>query len=233
MSGPSKRAPNLRLERTWIAEGLVVAGSDEVGRGCLGGPVSAGVVVIDASTKRPPTGLRDSKMLTPAARERLVPRIERWAVAWGVGHATAGEIDRIGILAALRLAGERALAALPFTPDVVLLDGSYDWYSRPTRSDGSPLPACPERVVLKVKADVTCASVSAASVLAKVARDALMVELAQHHPGYAWEINKGYATPEHRAAVRELGPCTEHRRSWRPFEEWSDNPDMEGAAAGE
>jgi ribonuclease HII len=211
----ASKAPNLRLEKSWIAGGMVVGGSDEVGRGCLGGPVSAGVVVIDASTRRPPAGLRDSKLLTPAAREKLVPRIERWAVAWGVGHASAGEIDRFGILAALRLAGERALVALPAQPDLVLLDGSYDWYSRPMRCDHSPLAAAPERVVLKVKADVTCASVSAASVLAKVARDALMVEMSAQHPGYGWDINKGYATPEHRAALREIGPCAEHRRSWR------------------
>jgi len=212
----TSKPPNLRREGELLGDGpTLLVGADEVGRGALGGPVSAGVVLIDSVHRRPPRGLRDSKLLTPARRESLVPRILDWALASAVGHASAAEIDALGILAALRLAGERAIATLPVEPDVVLLDGNYDWLSRPPRAAASPLAAAPRRVVLQVKADLTCASSSAASVLAKVERDALMVGLAEHHPGYGWEQNKGYATPEHLAALGALGPCVEHRRSWR------------------
>ncbi|MGO8722161.1 MAG: ribonuclease HII [Acidimicrobiales bacterium] len=209
------RVPNLKLERAMFSAGSVaVAGCDEVGRGSLGGPVSVGMVVVDASTRRPPAGLRDSKLLAPPARERLVPRIESWSCCWAIGHASAAEIDAIGILRALRLAGERALASLCVPPDLVLLDGNYDWFTRPERAAASPLALEPEQVTLKVKADLSCASVAAASVIAKVARDRLMVELASSYPSYGWEANKGYAAPEHRAALLEIGPCEQHRRSW-------------------
>ena len=209
------RAPNLKLEQAWLADGhVVVAGSDEVGRGPLAGPVTAGVVLVDASTGRQPNGLRDSKLLTPEQREKLAPRIRDWAVAWGVGHASAQEIDTIGILRALRLAGERAMAQLPVEPDLVLLDGNYDWWSRPARCLTSPRTGPPAKVVIKIKADVFCASVAAASVLAKVTRDRIMVELSEHHPGYNWHSNKGYSTPDHYAALRALGPCEQHRLTW-------------------
>ena len=209
------RPPNLKTERDLLAAGkLAVAGCDEVGRGSLGGPVSVGMVVVDATTRRPPAGLRDSKLLAPAVRESLVPRIESWSCCWAIGHSSAAEIDEIGILRALRLAGERAVALLPTRPDLVLLDGNYDWFTRPERSTASPAMIEPGQVRLKVKADVTCASVAAASVIAKVARDRLMVELARSYPWYGWHANKGYAAPEHRAALLEMGPCEEHRRSW-------------------
>jgi ribonuclease HII len=208
------RAPNLKLERQLLEQHVVVAGSDEVGRGSLSGPVTVGVVVVTRETSRPPTGLRDSKLLTPAAREALVPRIERWAAAVAVGHASAAEIDRFGILRALRLAGERAVAALPLQPEHVILDGNYDWYTRPAPIRRPPLPGGVGPVRIEIKADLRCASVAAASVIAKVERDQLMVELAARHPGYGWEGNKGYATADHRAAIRDLGPCCEHRRSW-------------------
>jgi ribonuclease HII len=215
------------MERALLSEGHVaVVGSDEVGRGALSGPVTAGVVVVDPSTGRQPTGLRDSKLLSPAEREALVPRIRRWAVGAAVGHASAAEIDRFGILAALRLAGERALGQLPEAPPLVLLDGNYDWYTRPPcpsvweqfggcGADPGARRAAPAQVVLRIKADLVCASVAAASVLAKVDRDRLMTELAPSYPEYGWDENKGYATPHHTAALRALGPCDEHRRSWR------------------
>jgi ribonuclease HII len=194
---------------------VLVAGSDEVGRGALGGPVSAGLVVVDATVSRQPRGLRDSKLLTPAEREALVPRIERWALAFAVGHASASEIDQIGILRALRLAGERALAQLPELPGLVILDGNYDWFRRPARCEaGMSCPAAP-LVQLKIKADLHCSSVAAASVLAKVARDQIMREMADDYPDYGWFDNKGYATPQHMEALRALGPCQEHRLSWR------------------
>jgi len=156
-----------------------------VGRGSLGGPVSVGLVVVDSTTRRPPAGLRDSKLLAPAARESLVPRIEAWSCCWAIGHASAAEIDEIGILRALRLAGERALAQLRVWPDLVLLDGNYDWFTRPDRAVSSPTKIEPAQVTLKVKADLTCASVAAASVIAKVARDRHMVELAIFSRGTA------------------------------------------------
>jgi ribonuclease HII len=210
------RPPSLRTERGWLQSGQVaVAGSDEVGRGPLAGPVTVGVVIVDASTTRQPNGLRDSKLLAPPARRALVPRIKRWAVACAVGHASAADIDALGILRALRLAGERALAGLPEVPELVLLDGNYDWFRRPLAPPGSLLPDGPRDVYLRIKADVTCASVAAASVIAKVERDAIMEDLADRHPGYGWRENKGYATPDHIASLRERGPCCEHRRSWR------------------
>ena len=218
------RAPSLRYERELLrARGARwLASVDEVGRGALGGPVTVGVVLVDLETRSAPAGVRDSKLLTPAARARLAPALRRWAPAWAVAHASADEIDAVGILRALRLAGERAFAALPVRPDHVLLDGSYDWVSRPAPAlfdeDGTPSdPGAwdePPPVTVRVKADLTCSSVAAASVLAKTTRDALMVELAGSFPAYGWEVNKGYASPEHLDALRRLGPCVQHRRSW-------------------
>jgi len=251
------RVPTLRHERQLLRAGhLLVAGMDEVGRGALAGPVSVGVVVVDAGVRTAPTGVRDSKLLTPAARVALVPRLRRWAVAYAVGHAEPEEIDRYGIIAALRLAGRRALATLPDVPTCVLLDGSHDWLSppRPRRTapaaDGAPPPdalfdlppesaagavgalgaagaALPQREVppsvslaaeptvrTMIKADLRCAAVAAASVLAKVERDALMVERSALYPRYRWHENKGYSAPDHLVALRDEGPCEQHRRSW-------------------
>ena len=195
---------------------------DEVGRGCLAGPVSVGVCVVDANTRSAPVGLRDSKLLTAAARERLVAPVRRWARGYGVGHAEPAEIDSFGIMGALRLAGRRALAACGVRPDLVILDGNHDWFTDPTRvgllgqvppeqADGAPEDP---RVVTLVKGDLTCSSVAAASVLAKVERDGIMVRRSEDHPEYEWAVNKGYATPAHRAALRALGACEQHRRSW-------------------
>lgn len=198
----------------------LVGGMDEVGRGALSGPVTVGVVVVDSSTRSAPVGLRDSKLLTPQARTRLVPGLRRWPRAWALGHASAAEIDAIGILRALQLAGRRALACLPTPPGLVLLDGCYDWLTRPdeppTLADLVPAPRVPPdlAVVTHVKADMHCASVAAASVLAKTSRDAMMEQMASGFPGYGWAANKGYASPEHLAALTRLGPCAQHRRSW-------------------
>jgi ribonuclease HII len=197
----------------------LVCGVDEVGRGALSGPVSVGVVLIDASVRRSLPGVRDSKLLTPDARRELVPRIRSWAVGYAVGHASAAEIDDVGIIVALRRAGHRALAALPDTPDAILLDGSHDWLTPPEQGslldEPGSVEALPATVTTRVKADLTCASVAAASVLAKTERDALMVELSKRHPDYGWTENKGYASPDHIAALQRRGPCDEHRRSWR------------------
>lgn len=214
-------APTLRLERQLLREGAeLVCGMDEVGRGALGGPVSVGAVVV-SDTTRSLAGVRDSKLLSASVREALSPQIRVWAVSCSVGHASAADIDSHGLVWALRRAGQRALAALSVRPDVVILDGSHDWLSAPaqltlmgeetTHEDEAAVP----RVVMRVKADLTCSSVAAASVLAKVERDGILTALATRFPGYGWEGNKGYASAEHRAALRRLGPCSEHRRSWR------------------
>ncbi len=224
---PVRAVPHLRHERALLRTGLrYVAGMDEVGRGSLAGPVTVGVVVVDAATRSAPRGVADSKLLTPAARTALVPALSRWGVARAVGHASADEIDERGIVAALRLAGMRALDAVVRVVgqvDAVVLDGSHDWLSPPAPDlfgtqtdlfdDGRELVV--PTVHLRVKADRTCASVAAASVLAKCERDALMVRHALSFPQYRWEENKGYAAPEHVAALREHGPSPLHRRSWR------------------
>lgn len=229
--------PTLRAERALQRQGhRLLCGMDEVGRGALAGPVSVGAVVIDERTRTAPQGVRDSKLLTPTARERLVPRLRTWALAYAVGHASASEIDRIGIIAALQLAGRRALAALDVVPDLIILDGNHDWLSSRTDAPALFPPeqlADPPRVLLPaqtgsrdgvtpavttmIKADMTCSSVAAASVLAKVERDGLLCEMHHAYPHYNWAGNKGYSAPEHLAAIIRHGPCELHRRSWRPF----------------
>lgn len=220
--------PDLRHERALLRAGArIVVGMDEVGRGALAGPVSVGAVAVDLSTRACPRGVADSKLLTSAARQRLLPALGRWGIARAVGHASPQEIDAIGIIAALRLAGQRALVQLGVPVDLVLLDGSHDWLSTPRQAalfDDPTIvraaetvgpPSLDVAVRTRVKADRTCASVAAASVLAKCERDAMMITLAEDHPAYAWDDNKGYGAPEHVEALRRLGPSVLHRRSWR------------------
>lgn len=228
---PSAR-PTLRIERSYQRLGARrVAGMDEVGRGALAGPVSVGVVCVDLDTGSAPTGVRDSKLLSPAQRRALVPRIRAWSAGFAVGHAEAEEIDAIGIIAALRLAGMRALAQLPDPPDLVLLDGSHDWLTAPDEVGLLALArdqATTPPVQTLVKADRRCSSVAAASVLAKVTRDELMVTHAVAHPAYHFVDNKGYAAPEHLLALQHVGPCALHRRSWRLPGVVTDNGDAPG-----
>ena len=215
--------PSLRVERALQRDGhRVLAGMDEVGRGALAGPVSVGVVVIDETCRSAPQGVKDSELLTPRHRELMVRPIRRWALAHAVGHASPDEIDEVGIMGGLRLAGTRALEAITaagVVPDLVILDGNHDWLTPPGQvgllafgEDVGPLLP-PVRTM--VKADLRCSSVAAASVLAKVERDGLMVGLGGEHPAYGWAVNKGYAAPEHLRALVEHGPCVLHRRSWR------------------
>ncbi len=217
------KKPSLRVERALQRDGhRVLAGMDEVGRGALAGPVSVGVVVIDESCRSAPAGVKDSKLLTPAHRERMVRPIRRWAYAYAVGHSSPAEIDEVGIMGGLRLAGMRALASLGeagVVPDLVILDGNHDWLTPPDElgllafaTEGGP--SVPP-VTTMIKADLACSSVAAASVLAKVERDAMMVAMSDDHPVYRWAVNKGYAAPEHMAALAAHGPCVQHRRSWR------------------
>jgi ribonuclease HII len=174
---------------------------DEVGRGPLAGPVTAAAVILDPA--RIPAGLRDSKMLTAAARARLEAEILASAVV-SLAHASVAEIDALNILRASHLAMCRAVAGLGVVPGPVLVDGAM-------------VPAglsCPGEAV--VRGDALCLSISAASVVAKCLRDRIMVDLAQHHPGYGWERNAGYPTKEHRLALAERGVTPHHRRSFAP-----------------
>jgi ribonuclease HII len=182
----------------------VVAGVDEVGRGAWAGPVTCAAVVLP--TDRRLYGLRDSKRLTAQQRGRLDIRIRTSAVAVGVGQASNEEIDTGGMSAALRLAARRALDALSVRPDVVLLDGNWDFLADyGTRNETI------------VRGDDRCASIAAASIVAKVHRDAGMTAAAVRHPPYAFESNKGYPSPSHRRALEEIGPCELHRASWAPI----------------
>ena len=217
------KKPSLRVERALQRDGhRVLAGMDEVGRGALAGPVSVGVVVIDETCRSAPVGVKDSKLLTPLARGRMVRPIQRWARAYAVGHSSPAEIDEIGIMGGLRLAGMRALASIAaagVVPDLVILDGNHDWLTPPDElgllafAHEGP-PSVPP-VTTMIKADMKCSSVAAASVIAKVERDGLMVALDGDHPAYGWAVNKGYAAPEHMLALEAHGPCVQHRRSWR------------------
>ncbi len=213
--------PDLRVEKELLRTGYTrLAAMDEVGRGALAGPVTIGVVVVTTSIGRVPAGLRDSKLLTPAARERLVAPVRRWAGEWAIGHASAAEIDAFGIMTALRMAGRRAIAGLSAPVDAVLWTATTTISTHPPRRRSSvippPVPTGRRFTVhLRIKADLRCAGVAAASVLAKTERDRLMTRFSGDYPDYGWGINKGYATPEHLAAIAGCGPCEEHRRSWR------------------
>jgi ribonuclease HII len=181
--------------------GGVVAGVDEVGRGPLAGPVMAAAVILSATDI--PDGLDDSKRLTARCRGEIYPEILARAVV-SVGMASVEEIDRLNILRASHLAMCRAVAALPCRPCHILIDGNMV-------PDALGCPATPV-----VKGDTLSFSIAAASIVAKVRRDALMVGLAQQFPGYGWETNMGYGSKSHIAALQTLGATPHHRRSFRP-----------------
>lgn len=194
--------PNFSFETAAFARGhQIVAGVDEVGRGPLAGPVVAAAVCLNADAV--PDGLDDSKRLTETARLRLHDLLLNCAEI-GIGIASVAEIDSINILRASHLAMTRALDALPRQPALALIDGNL--LPRDIRMAAEAL----------VKGDARCLSIAAASIVAKVTRDRLMVDLAQQHPGYGWERNAGYPTPEHLEALKNLGVSPHHRRSFRP-----------------
>lgn len=206
-------APRLTLERRLLAEYDLIISLDEVGRGALAGPVAVGAAVMDAAgaRRRVPEGLRDSKLVTEKRRPDVAARAASWVHASAVGWASAAEIDDGGIMRALGLAASRAIDAVvtqgaALDGALVLLDGNHDYVSR--------VHAAPMQVRSVIKGDRDCASVSAASVIAKVARDTHMGELHADHPLYQWDRNKGYASPEHRAAIRDAGLSPFHRSSW-------------------
>jgi ribonuclease HII len=183
---------------------VLICGVDEAGRGPLAGPVSAAAVILDPDY--PIAGLADSKKLSEQQRDRLAIIIRERALAWAVAHADVGEIDRLNILQATLLAMRRAVLALHVRPQQVLVDGLY----------------CPQTGIASqaiVKGDSTVAAISAASILAKTARDALMLQLHAQYPGYGFADHKGYPTPAHLAALREHGVSAVHRKSFRPVRE--------------
>ena len=188
------------IENRYFAEGItVVCGVDEAGRGPLAGPVCAAAVILPPNLELP--GLTDSKKLSDKRRRELYPVIMEQAVAYGIGLASHEEIDQINILQATFLAMERALEQLRVRPDLVLIDGN--------RKKDFGIPA--ETVV---KGDSLSASIAAASVLAKVTRDDIMIAMAQENPGYGFEIHKGYGTKAHYDALRTLGPSPIHRMTF-------------------
>jgi ribonuclease HII len=178
----------------------IVAGVDEVGRGAWAGPVTVCAAV--TGLRRPPDGLTDSKLLTARRRTGLATVLTGWVTAHALGHASPEEIDEFGMTAALRLAAVRALEGLPVVPDAVILDGKHDYLGGPWR------------VRTVIKGDQSCVSVAAASVIAKVHRDAMMAELGADHIPFGFADNAGYPSPVHRAALEELGPTPHHRLSW-------------------
>lgn len=209
-------APTLDLERSLFESGVkYVAGVDEVGRGALAGPVSVGVALVSVETGEVPTGLRDSKQISKTAREKLIEPVSSWVVEHAIGHVAASEIDEIGIVNALRLAWVRAHRQLSIKPDHVILDGKHNWLLEP-ESDlfAEPISDIVVPVTMQIKADATCASVSAASVLAKVERDSFMREAALLHPEYGWDGNVGYGSAGHMEAIAKFGATDFHRKSW-------------------
>ncbi|MEO8305332.1 MAG: ribonuclease HII [Betaproteobacteria bacterium] len=179
----------------------LIAGIDEAGRGPLAGPVVAAAVILDPA--RPIAGLRDSKLLSAAARERLAQEIHIKALVWAVGTADVAEIDTLNILQATMLAMRRAVLSLSIAPMEAWIDGNR-----------CPDLACAMRAIVKGDRDV--AVISAASILAKTTRDAMLVELDRAYPNYGFGRNKGYGTPSHLAALAHYGPCAAHRKTFAP-----------------
>lgn len=194
--------PTHRIERSIRAtsQARIIAGVDEVGRGAWAGPVAVCATI--TGLRRPPEGLTDSKLLTEKRRTALADELVRWVTAFGLGYASAEEIDELGMTAAQRLAATRALESLPERPEAVILDGKHDYLG----------PAWNVRTV--IKGDQSCVPVAAASVIAKVRRDALMAQLGSAHLDFCFADNAGYPSPVHRAALEEHGPTPYHRLSW-------------------
>ena len=202
LAGVDKHSRKIKaLRRPPPQKGLLICGVDEAGRGPLAGPVYAAAVVLNPG--KPIRGLDDSKKLTAARREKLAVMIQTNALAFGIASASVEEIDRINILQATLLAMRRAVEKLLISPDEVWVDGNQ-----------APLMRYTTRAI--IKGDAQVAAISAASILAKTARDRELVALAKTYPGYAFERHKGYATQLHLAKIRELGACLAHRRSFAP-----------------
>lgn len=188
------------IEEAYFAQGIrLICGVDEAGRGPLAGPVCAAAVILPANLDIP--GLNDSKKLSDKRRRELFPVIKEKALAYGIAFANEKEIDTINILQATFLAMERAMAQLKISPELALIDGNQK------KDFGIPAETV-------VHGDSLCASIAAASILAKVTRDDYMLEMAQKYPQYGFDIHKGYGTKAHYAALRENGPCQIHRMTF-------------------
>ena len=216
----SKTYPSLNLENELWAKGArFVIGMDEVGRGAIAGPVAVGVALLDRLDEKSqtpwPAKLCDSKLITEKVRNEIVEPVTEWVSRSAVGMVSAAHIDSKGIVDALASAGAQALAEIledeslrqEIVRDgaIIILDGSHNWIG--PKASGI-------EVLVRTKADRDCVSVAAASVIAKVSRDNLMIQLAQEVPGYGLEGHKGYASATHIDAVRSLGPSAEHRVTW-------------------
>ncbi len=200
LGGKMEKLDLWEIERELHTQGVgLICGVDEAGRGPLAGPVCAAAVILPAEAELP--GLNDSKKLSEKKREQLFPEIQRIALAWSVAFATVEEIEERNILGATMLAMNRAIAGLSLKPELALIDGN--------RNKEIEMPS---RCV--VHGDARCASIAAASILAKVSRDRLMVELSREYPQYGFEQHKGYGTRAHYEALREYGPCPAHRPSF-------------------
>jgi len=202
--------PDASRERALHQNGArTIVGIDEVGKGSWAGPLVIGIamlsdeVIFDDQPALALGGVRDSKQLLEAKREAMFDEVAAKCQRWSTGLATAAECDELGMVAAQRLATTRGFAALGLNVDVAIVDGRWDFVSPHAH-----------KVVLEVKADVNCVSVSAASVLAKVTRDRMMRESANDYPQWHFDTNKGYPCPKHRAALQGYGPCAIHRKSW-------------------
>ena len=214
-------APTRDAEDRLRAEGhRIVVGIDEVGKGAWAGPLAVGIALVpDAEASQVPAPIRDSKAITEKAREAMFDAVASWCIAWSVGMASPQECDEWGMAEAQRVATKRALATLSsasnVTPDAAVVDGSWNFVS----------PLVP-RVQMMVKADTSCLSVAAASILAKVTRDRLMRELAHDFPMYRFEGNKGYPCQWHRTALAGYGPSAVHRTSWAFMDDvpWPGSP---------
>jgi ribonuclease HII len=198
--------PDLSYEKKlWLAYKFI-AGLDEAGRGALAGPVCVGAVILPDNNPRlihTLSGVRDSKQLTPRQRDQLVPRIKQIASAWGIGFASANEIDALGIVPATRLAASRALEAISFLPDFLLTDFRLE------------LPELDVSQTALVKGDQRSLSIASASILAKTARDELMVGLDSKYPQYGFVRHKGYGTLTHRTMIAKFGFSPIHRKTFQ------------------
>lgn len=206
----AKGRPSLVYEQRYWASGYrLVAGLDEAGRGALAGPVVAAAIILSPDGRHEAllaAGVRDSKQLTPQRRERLFGLICQQAEAWAVGLVAASEIDRLGIVPATQQAMALALQRLPLPPEALLIDCMY-----------LPEQALPQQPI--VHGDQLSLSIAAASILAKVTRDRMLISYESAYPGYGFARHKGYGTAAHRAALAQLGPCALHRCSFRPVRE--------------
>jgi ribonuclease HII len=211
---PAKSSRFRAFEEDGYARGFkTIAGVDEVGRGPLAGPVVAAAVILPRGFTHPE--IKDSKLLSPKQRERLAPLIREKAESWGLGVVEVDEIDRINILQASLLAMVKALDALTFTPDCLLIDGNQPIPIRLFHdSRFSSVPSLYQRPI--VKGDQLCLSIAAASIVAKVARDGMMVELDKQYPEYGFAAHKGYSCRAHFDALHRFGPSPIHRQSFKP-----------------